>query len=63
MPVGGEVVEVNEALRADPSLANSDPLGAGWFFKVRPSDPAETGVADGPGRVRRARQGTPERSP
>ena len=36
MPVGGEVVEVNEALRADPSLANSDPLGAGWFFKVRP---------------------------
>ena len=26
MPVGGEVVEVNEALRADPSLANSDPL-------------------------------------
>ena len=34
MPVGGEVVEVNEALRADPSLANSDPLGTGWFFKV-----------------------------
>ena len=38
MPVGGEIVEVNEALRADPSLANSDPLGAGWFFKVRTSD-------------------------
>ena len=43
MPVSGEVVEVNEALRADPSLANSDPLAAGWFFKVRLSDPAETG--------------------
>jgi glycine cleavage system H protein len=42
MPVAGEVVEVNEALRADPSLANSDPLGAGWFFKVRPSDASET---------------------
>jgi len=28
------VVEVNEALRADPSLANTDPLGAGWFFKI-----------------------------
>jgi glycine cleavage system H protein len=42
MPVGGEIVEVNEALRADPSLANSDPLAAGWFFKVRLSDPAET---------------------
>ncbi len=38
MPVSGEVVEVNEALRADPSLANSDPLGAGWFFRVRVSD-------------------------
>lgn len=34
MPVEGEVVEVNEALRADPSLANSDPMGEGWFFKV-----------------------------
>jgi glycine cleavage system H protein len=35
MPVTGEVVEVNEALRADPALANTDPLGSGWFFKVR----------------------------
>ena len=38
MPVGGEVLEVNETLRADPSLAKSDPLGAGWFFKVKMSD-------------------------
>lgn len=38
MPVSGEVVEVNEALRNDPSLANSDPLGDGWFFKVKVSD-------------------------
>lgn len=38
MPVTGEIVEVNEALRADPSLANSDPLGTGWFFKVRVTD-------------------------
>jgi glycine cleavage system H protein len=38
MPVAGEIVEVNEALRADPSLANSDPLGAGWFFKVKLAD-------------------------
>jgi glycine cleavage system H protein len=42
MPAGGEVVEVNEALRADPSLANSDPQAAGWFFRIRMSDPAET---------------------
>ena len=41
MPVGGEVVEVNETLRADPSLANSDPLNAGWFFKVKMSDASQ----------------------
>lgn len=41
MPVSGEVTEVNEALRADPSLANSDPLNAGWFFKVKLSEPAQ----------------------
>ena len=41
MPVSGEVTEVNEALRADPSLANSDPLGAGWFFKVKLADAAQ----------------------
>ncbi|HSV54937.1 MAG TPA: glycine cleavage system protein GcvH [Burkholderiaceae bacterium] len=41
MPVSGEVVEVNEALRADPSLANSDPLGAGWFFKVKLADASQ----------------------
>jgi glycine cleavage system H protein len=41
MPVTGEIVEVNEALRADPSLANTDPLGAGWFFKVKLSDPSQ----------------------
>ncbi|MEO6364082.1 MAG: glycine cleavage system protein GcvH [Caldimonas sp.] len=44
MPVTGEVVAVNEALRADPSLANTDPQGSGWFFKVRLSDSAETGA-------------------
>jgi glycine cleavage system H protein len=38
MPVSGTVTEVNEALRDDPALANSDPLGAGWFFKVKLSD-------------------------
>ena len=41
MPVSGTITEVNEALRADPALANSDPLGAGWFFKVKLSNPAE----------------------
>lgn len=41
MPVGGEIVEVNESLRADPSLANSDPQAAGWFFKIKVADAAE----------------------
>ena len=41
MPVGGEIVEVNESLRKDPSLANKDPMGDGWFFKVHVTDMAE----------------------
>ncbi len=41
MPVTGEVTEVNDALRDDPSLANTDPMGAGWFFKVKLSNPSE----------------------
>ena len=41
MPVSGTVTEVNEALRDDPALANSDPLGAGWFFKVTLAEPAQ----------------------
>ena len=41
MPVDGEIVEVNEALRDDPSLANTAPMDAGWFFKVKLSNAAE----------------------
>lgn len=41
MPVDGEITEVNEALRDDPALANSDPLKAGWFFKVKLSNPSQ----------------------
>ncbi|WP_157264613.1 glycine cleavage system protein GcvH [Azohydromonas aeria] len=49
MPVSGEVVEVNEDLRNDPSLANTDPLGNGWFFKVRITNMAEFDeLMDGP---------------
>ena len=50
MPVDGEITEVNEALRADPALANSDPLGQGWFFKILIKDMAEFDVLmDPPG--------------
>ena len=49
MPVSGEVVEVNEALRDQPDLANSDPMGNGWFFKVRITNMAEFDeLMDGP---------------
>jgi len=41
MPVDGEITEVNEDLRNDPALANTDPLNAGWFFKVKLSNPAQ----------------------
>ena len=41
IPAGGEVVQVNEDLRANPSLANTDPLQAGWFFKIRLADLAQ----------------------
>jgi len=39
--VGGEVIEFNEAVEADPSLVNRDAYGEGWLVKVRMSDPAE----------------------
>jgi glycine cleavage system H protein len=40
-PVSGEVTDANQALVDDPSLANSDPEGEGWFFRLRLSDPSE----------------------
>jgi glycine cleavage system H protein len=44
MPIAGEITEVNEDLRADPSLANNDPMGNGWFFKILIKDMAEFDV-------------------
>ena len=40
-PVGGEVIEGNQALVDDPALVNSDPEGDGWFFKLRLADTEE----------------------
>jgi glycine cleavage system H protein len=40
-PVSGEIVEVNGEVAGNTGLINSDPYGAGWLFKIRPSDPAE----------------------
>ena len=38
MPLDGEVTEVNEDLRNDPSGANKDPMGEGWFFRMKITD-------------------------
>jgi glycine cleavage system H protein len=40
-PVSGEVAEVNDALAADPAKVNADPLGEGWFMKLRLDDPKQ----------------------
>ena len=40
-PVSGTVVEINAGLPDSPSDVNEDPLGRGWFVKIRLSDPAE----------------------
>src|SRR5215468_5379105 len=37
-PVSGEVAEVNDALSADPAKVNADPMGEGWFLKLRITD-------------------------
>jgi glycine cleavage system H protein len=40
-PASGEVAEVNEAIAADPAKVNADPMGEGWFLKLRLADPGE----------------------
>ncbi|TVQ83857.1 MAG: glycine cleavage system protein GcvH [Micavibrio sp.] len=40
-PVSGEVVEINDALTENPALVNDDPMGDGWFFKIKITDEAE----------------------
>lgn len=41
MPVTGEVIELNEALDAQPELVNNDPYGEGWMIKITVKDAAE----------------------
>ncbi len=40
-PISGEVVESNAEIVANPALVNSDPMGAGWFFKLKLTDRAQ----------------------
>jgi glycine cleavage system H protein len=37
-PITGEIIEVNEAVRARPTVINEDPYGQGWFVRVKPAD-------------------------
>ena len=40
-PLGGEVLEINAAIEADPALVNRDPFGEGWFYKLKLGDDDE----------------------
>jgi glycine cleavage system H protein len=40
-PLSGEVIAANDALAGSPELVNSDPYGAGWLFKLKPSNTGE----------------------
>jgi len=41
MPIGGTVLEVNEALEDTPEIINSDPYGDGWIIKIKIADAGE----------------------
>ncbi len=41
LPVGGEVIAVNEDINDKPELVNTDPYGEGWIVKIRVQNPAE----------------------
>lgn len=40
-PVSGEVIAVNDGIEEDPAKVNEDAMGAGWFIKIKLSDPSE----------------------
>jgi len=40
-PISGEVTGINSALTEDPAKINADPMGEGWFFKLRVTDTKE----------------------
>jgi glycine cleavage system H protein len=40
-PISGEITDVNQSIVDEPSLVNSDPMGKGWFFKMKIADPSQ----------------------
>jgi glycine cleavage system H protein len=41
IPIGGEIIAINEDLANTPEQVNSDPYGGGWMIVIKPSDTAE----------------------
>ena len=41
MPMGGEVIAINEQLDDEPELVNSAPFGEGWMIRIQIADPGE----------------------
>jgi glycine cleavage system H protein len=41
MPMGGEVIAINETLDEEPELVNSAPFGEGWMLRIQLADPSE----------------------
>ena len=40
-PIDGEITAVNDAIADEPAKVNEDPMGNGWFFRIKPSDPSQ----------------------
>jgi len=48
-PIAGEILAINERLDKEPALVNTDPYGAGWMIKVKPSTPSDLDALLGSG--------------
>jgi len=46
--ISGEVVEINEAVKDDPSLVNQDPYEKGWLIKIKAPGADTSSLLDGP---------------
>jgi glycine cleavage system H protein len=47
-PIAGEIVAINDRLDKEPALVNSDPYGAGWMIRIKPSNASELDALIGP---------------
>ena len=41
LPIGGEILEFNDAVDADPAIVNKDAYGEGWLIKIKPTADAD----------------------